>query len=71
MILSLPPHRIRLAPNSCIGARAGRSLITYDPACPIKGIESLNALLWTLDGDISDCEGLDLLESVEPGCRLY
>lgn len=49
----------------------GDHSITYDPFCPIKGIESLHALLWTLNGDIHDCEGLDLLESVEPGCRLY
>lgn len=49
----------------------GDQSITYDPFCPIQGIESLNALLWTLDGDISDCEELDWLESVEPGCRAY
>lgn len=45
--------------------------VTYVPYCPIRGMESLNALLWTLRGDIGDCTQLDLLASVEPGCRAY
>ena len=48
----------------------GRS-VEYSPLCPTKGLEPLNELLWTLYNDISDCEQLDLLESVEPGCRAY
>lgn len=45
--------------------------LSYSPLCPTQGVEALNELLWTLRGDISECELLDLLTSVEPGCRAY
>jgi hypothetical protein len=48
----------------------GRSF-TYSPACPTMGIAELHEVAETLVGDISDCIELDLLESVEPGCRPY
>ena len=45
--------------------------VSYGPYCPTQGMESLNELLWTLLGDISDCVELDVLASVEDGCRAY
>lgn len=52
----------------------GRSF-TYTPACPTMGIAELHELAEALISDISDCEEpgttLDLLDSVEPGCRVY
>ena len=49
----------------------GERSVSYSPLCPTKGLESLNEFSWTLRGDISECEELDFLESVEPGCRAY
>ncbi|HLT37857.1 MAG TPA: hypothetical protein VK034_16310 [Enhygromyxa sp.] len=49
----------------------GERSVSYSPLCPTKGLESLNELLWMLRGDISECEQLELLDSVEPGCRAY
>jgi hypothetical protein len=49
----------------------GERSVEYSPYCPTKGMKALTELLSTLWQDISDCEGLDLLESVEPGCRPY
>jgi hypothetical protein len=48
----------------------GRSF-TYSPACPTMGIVELHEVAETLVGDIGSCEELDLLDSVEPGCRAY
>ena len=45
--------------------------VTYGPYCPTRGMESLNEILWTLLGDISDCTELDVLTSVDDGCRAY
>jgi hypothetical protein len=49
----------------------GERSVKYSALCPTKGMEALNALMWTLYGDIDECEELDLVESVEPGCRPY
>jgi hypothetical protein len=49
----------------------GDRSFTYDSACPTMGILELHEVTETLIGDISECTELDLLESVEPGCRLY
>ncbi len=49
----------------------GERSVSYSPFCPTKGLEPLNELLWTLTGDLGDCQALDLLDSVEPGCRAY
>ncbi len=52
----------------------GRSF-TYSPACPTLGILELHEVTQTLIEDITGCTELgtelDLLESVEPGCRPY
>lgn len=44
---------------------------TYSPVCPTQGIQALHDVALTLMKDIGDCMELDLLESVEPGCRGY
>ena len=48
---------------------------TYYSACPTMGILELHEVAETLIADISDCNEpgtvLDLLESIEPGCRQY
>jgi hypothetical protein len=49
----------------------GDESFTYHPACPTMGIAELDKVTDTLIGDIGDCEELELLDSVEPGCRAY
>jgi hypothetical protein len=49
----------------------GDRSFTYHPACPTIGIAELHEVTQTLVGDISECTELDLLDSVEPGCRVY
>ncbi len=51
----------------------GERSVSYPPSCPTEGLEPLNELLWTLTDDLVDCwaHGLDLLESIDPGCRYY
>jgi hypothetical protein len=53
----------------------GEASFTYHPACPTVGVAELNEVAETLIADISDCNEpgttLDLLDSVEPGCRSY
>jgi hypothetical protein len=39
--------------------------------CPSEGVRPYHDAAMLLVGDISDCTELDLLESVEPGCRAY
>jgi hypothetical protein len=48
----------------------GRSF-TYKASCPTMGIAELDKVTDVLIDDIGDCEELDLLNSVEPGCRAY
>ena len=49
----------------------GDTSISYSPGCPTQGILELDEVSSTLLDDISDCTELDLLASVEPGCRPY
>lgn len=53
----------------------GEDSFTYTPACPTMGIAELHEVAELLVGDISECTEpgttLDLLESIEPGCRVY
>jgi hypothetical protein len=49
----------------------GDRSFTYHPACPTMGIAELHEVAQTLLGDISECDELDLLDSVDPGCRAY
>jgi hypothetical protein len=59
------------AESSTMTLWVGGESFTYHPACPTMGIAELNEVVETLVGDIGGCEELDLLESVEPGCRAY
>jgi hypothetical protein len=63
------------AESSTMTLWVGDRSFTYHPACPTIGIAELNEVADTLISDISDClepgTTLDLLESVEPGCRVY
>jgi hypothetical protein len=53
----------------------GDRSFTYSPSCPTVGVAELDEVADTLIGDISECmepgTELDLLDSVEPGCRAY
>lgn len=49
----------------------GSRSVSYPPGCPVEGVEALHELVMTLLGDIGDCIELDMLESVEDGCRAY
>jgi hypothetical protein len=64
----------------CNGPESGSATLTlwidqesfsYSPACPTEGIQALHDAAVMLVNDIGDCTELDLLESVEPGCRAY
>lgn len=45
--------------------------VSYSPSCPMQGILELHQVGNTVLTDISECIELDLLASVEPGCRPY
>lgn len=49
----------------------GDESFSYESACPTAGIQGLHDVLQIIVDDIGDCMELDLLESVEPGCRAY
>lgn len=49
----------------------GSESVSYSAGCPFQGVKTLDELATTLLGDISDCIELDMLESVEDGCRPY
>ncbi len=45
--------------------------VSYPPGCPPEGIEALHEVAMSLLGDIGDCIELDVLDSVDDGCRAY
>ncbi len=49
----------------------GPRSVSYPPGCPTEGIAALHEVAMTLLGDIGDCDELDMLESVDDGCRPY
>ena len=49
----------------------GEQPVDYPAGCPHQGIEDLDAVVEILLDDIADCVELDMLESVEDGCRAY
>jgi hypothetical protein len=49
----------------------GDRSFTYKASCPTMGIAELHEVASTIVVDIGECEQLDLLDSVEPGCRYY
>lgn len=53
----------------------GDQSFTYHSACPTLGVQDLHEVTQTLIEDISECTEpgaeLDLLDSVEPGCRTH
>lgn len=63
------------AESSTMTLWVGEDSFTYTPACPTMGIAELHEVAELLVGDISECTEpgttLDLLKSVEPGCRVY
>jgi hypothetical protein len=67
----------------CKGSESGAATVTlwmgdesfsYSPVCPTEGIAPLHEAVTTIFADIGNCgenAPLELLESVEPGCRPY
>lgn len=49
----------------------GSHSVDYPVGCPPEGLLHLHETVLTLSDDIGDCIDLDMLESVEPGCRPY
>jgi hypothetical protein len=49
----------------------GDRSFTYKAPCPTIGIAELDEVASTIVVDVGECEDLDLLDSVEPGCRAY
>jgi hypothetical protein len=61
--------------SSTVTLWVGERSFSYHPACPTQGIAALHEVTQMLIQDISECTEpgteLDLLDSVEPGCRVY